>query len=143
MLRRLAPIAPTACDGSSRVALHRQSLPGRCHPSADACGQRALPGPGPGQEADPCNEKLIINPLFALPLGVGESEGESGCQAPFERMAFGNTLKARGTYLLRRRGASPQPDGPLIHELKPYAMRQPIVITIKDPSANPLDHRGA
>ena len=97
-LRRLEPHAlhqQMCCDGLRR--LHRQPATARSEciaptksagaTSADACGQRALPGPGPGQEADPCNEKLIINPLFALPLGVGESEGESGCPAPFERMA--------------------------------------------------------
>ena len=121
------------------------------------------------QEADTCNEKLIIrmnvvtgNPLFAdiveaLPLGMGE--GESGCQAPFERTAFGTTLKARGTYTCggnmfwTKWGFTATPGIPIressIDHLvdhyfaKPCAMRQPIVITIKDPSANPLDHRGA
>ena len=125
------------------------------------------------QEADTCNEKLIIrmndamavitgNSLFAdiieaLPLGMGE--GESGCQAPFERTAFGTTLKARGTYTCggnmfwTKWGFTATPGIPIressIDHLvdhyfaKPCAMRQPIVITIRDPNFNPLDHRGA
>ena len=125
------------------------------------------------QEADSCNEKLIIrtaeamavvtgHPMFAdivqaLPLGVGE--GESGCQAPFETTTFFNTLKARGTYTCggnmfwTKWGFTATPGIPIressIDHLmehyfaKPCAMQHSIVVTIRDPSANPLDHRGA